>query len=67
MRRVRINQLKGEEPTPLPRGETPEAIDRERKALALADFGEAIRAFLIEHGLDEAEFEAVVAGDAPGR
>jgi hypothetical protein len=44
-----------------------EAVDRERKARSLADFGQALRAFLAEHGLDEAEFEAAVAGDAPGR
>jgi hypothetical protein len=38
-----------------------------RKARALADFGAALRAFLGEHGLDEAEFEAAVAADAPDR
>jgi hypothetical protein len=37
----------------------------ERKARALADLGEASRAFLDEHGLDQDEFEATVAADGP--
>lgn len=82
MRRVGVEQLKDEATTLLTGGETlvieqrgiPVAVvvpltpvDRERKLQALTDIGEAIRAFLDEHGLDEADFEAAVANDAPGR
>jgi antitoxin (DNA-binding transcriptional repressor) of toxin-antitoxin stability system len=77
MRRVGIKQLKDEAPALLAGGETLvverrgapvavvvplAAVDRARKARALADFGAALRAFL-----DEAEFEAAVAADAPDR
>jgi antitoxin (DNA-binding transcriptional repressor) of toxin-antitoxin stability system len=82
MQRVGIKQLKDEAPALLAGGETLvierrgtpiavvvplEAVDRAGKARALADFGEALRAFLAEHGLEEADFEAAVAGDASGR
>lgn len=43
------------------------AVDRERKARALAGFGDTLRAVLDAHGLDEANFEAAVTDDTPGR
>jgi antitoxin (DNA-binding transcriptional repressor) of toxin-antitoxin stability system len=82
MRRVGITQFRDEAPALLTSGETLviergglpvavvvplEAVDRERKARALDDFGAALRAFLDAHGLDEADFEAAVTDDAPGR
>jgi antitoxin (DNA-binding transcriptional repressor) of toxin-antitoxin stability system len=81
MRRVGIKQLKDEAPALLAGGETLvierrgtpvavvvplEAIDRQQKARALADFGAAIRAFLAAHDLDEAEFETEIVSDASG-
>jgi hypothetical protein len=76
MRTVGSQTLKNEATTLLPANETLvverhgtpigvsiplAAVDRQARARALAEFGAALQAFLVEHGLTEEELAAALA------